>query len=107
MAQPKCLAELSAPADERVCQPLLDQIRRRNEAVWLDRGRWRFGLYFGDGDTRLWAPAKLRGGAPDPDRRVLNFNHPLGRKPFLALMLCYLSFALLGLFVAAYLLGQR
>jgi hypothetical protein len=109
MAQPECLTKAPArgPAGERVCARYLDALRQRNHAVWSQRANWFLGFYFGVGDTRLWVPARGRGGLPDPVRRVLNFQHPLGRKAFGVLTLAYVSFGLLALFVAAHLLGAR
>jgi hypothetical protein len=86
----------------RACAPFLDERREANFLVWSDSKKWKFGFYFGEGDTRLWAPRRLADGSQHPVERVINFSHPRGRPAFRILMLAYgTALALVGAVVAA------
>lgn len=91
----------------RVAEPLLSEDRFRNEVIWANPRRWRFGFYFGEGDTRLWVPRRGNDGEPVDSDRVLNFAHPLGRKAFRLLMFGYATGLALAGVVVAVLLGVR
>lgn len=73
----------------RVAEPYLGEMRFRNESIWANRSRWKFGFYFGEGDSRLWVPTRDRDGRRNDDRRVMNFCHPLGRRAFVVLAIAY------------------
>lgn len=73
----------------RIATPYLRARREINEACWSDPARWRLGFYFGRADTRLWVPRRLRDGSPDDTNRVINFGHPMGKRPFKVLMTAY------------------
>ncbi|HRF59772.1 MAG TPA: hypothetical protein PLH94_07655 [Fimbriimonadaceae bacterium] len=91
----------------KVAEPLLAEDRFRNDVIWANSKRWRFGFYFGQGDTRLWVPRRGAKAEPIDAERVLNFAHPLGRKAFRLLMFGYATgLALAGVVVAA-LFGVR
>lgn len=83
----------------KVFEPWIDDRRRANKAEWENPNHWKFGFYFGKDDTRLWVP---KPGQTDPDLRIINFGHPLGKKAFRILMLGYaIGLVTLGLLVIA------
>ncbi len=73
----------------RLAQPLVDELRAKNDAVWSDRRNWVFGFYFGAGDTRLWAPPRRRRKERSGEKLVINFMHPEGRRALPILFLGY------------------
>jgi len=91
----------------RVFEPILNERRTANSEVWSKAKSWRFGFYFGDGDTRLWVPRRRPDGTANDDERVINFRHPLGRKAFRILMLGYGTGFLTVTALVAALLGVR
>jgi hypothetical protein len=91
----------------RVFEPYLEERRESNERVWSDPGRWRFGFYFGEGDTRLWVPRRLKDGRGHPTEAVINFCHRRGRPAFRILLLAYGTGLSLAGAVLAALAGAR
>ncbi len=91
----------------RVFEPFLREKRDANAEVWSRPTSWRFGFYFGAGDTRLWVPRRERDGTPNDAERVINFKHPLGRKAFRILMFGYGTGFLTVCALVAALLGVR
>ncbi|MBS1715941.1 MAG: hypothetical protein JST30_16560 [Armatimonadetes bacterium] len=91
----------------RVFEPLIKERKDANRDVWSRPSSWRFGFYFGTGDTRLWVPRRRADGSAHDDERVINFRHPLGKKAFRILMFGYgTALSTLGLIVLA-LFGVR
>lgn len=90
-----------------LAEPYLDNLRARNQIIWSNPRRWRFGFYFGEDDTRLWVPRRCRCGAPRENDRVLNFGHPQGKKAFRILMLAYATGSLLAVALVAAGFGVR
>lgn len=83
----------------KVFEPWIEERRRANLTQWENQNNWKFGFYFGKCDTRLWVP---KPGSDDPNLRIINFGHPLGRKAFRILMLGYaIGVVALGLLVLA------
>jgi uncharacterized membrane protein len=80
----------------RIAAPYLRARREINEACWSDSARWKFGFYFGRADTRLCVPRRMCDGSADDANRVINFGHPMGRRPFKILMTAY-AIGLVGL----------
>ncbi|MCW5938985.1 MAG: hypothetical protein KF884_04410 [Fimbriimonadaceae bacterium] len=91
----------------RVCVAFLDERREANQGIWSDPGRWRFGFYFGEGDTRLWVPRRMKNGQEDPVERVINFCHRRGRPAFRILMFAYGTGLALIIALVAALAGVR
>ena len=91
----------------RLFEPFLDERRARNREVWQDKRSWKFGFYFGKGDTRLWVPQRPKKGLYQDEVRVINFSHPLGRKAFRILVLAYATGAIAATMTIAAILGVR
>jgi hypothetical protein len=89
----------------RLSHEYIDSLRAKNDAVWNEKKSWFLCFYFGQGDDRLWVPAKSR-GQQDPEKRVINFSHPDGKKAAHVLMLGYLigfvSLVLVGAIAVGY-----
>ncbi len=91
----------------RLSEPFLTERKLDNHSVWTNAKNWHLGFYFGKEDTRLWVPKMRRQGKEDPNQRVINFAHPLGRKAFKILMLGYTVAALGAATLLAYAFGIR
>jgi hypothetical protein len=90
----------------RLSQEYIESVRAKNDAVWLDKKSWFLCFYFGQGDDRLWVPAKSKGGQ-DPVRRVINFSHSDGRQAAQVLLLAYLVGFVSLVIVGAIAVGYR
>ena len=86
-------------------QEYIESVRAKNDAVWTDRRSWLLGFYFGIGDDRLWVPRRISKGRQHPDKRIINFAHPLGKQAAQILMLAYFIGALAAIIVTAMFLG--
>ena len=86
-------------------QEYIESLRARNDAVWAERRSWFLGFYFGTGDDRLWAPRRIANGEQHPDKRIVNFAHPMGKQAAQILMLAYFIGTLAAIIVTAMFLG--
>lgn len=100
--EPKCIIFASRLADD-----YLDRKRWANNLTWQNPRHWVRGMYFGEGDTRLWVPKRQADGHPHPTDRVINFRHQMGRKAFGILMLGYGIGAVSVLMLIAIAFGKR
>lgn len=63
-----------------IARELIETRAYRNSLIWADESSWVFGLYKGNGDTRLWVPRRCQDGSAHPTEMTLNLRHPIGNR---------------------------